>query len=200
VNVYVETNFILELTFEQEQYSSCEQVLLLCETEKARIIIPAYSLAEPHEKLNRQARPRRELQQSLNAELRQLSRSGSYKNRISSLQNIGSLITQSNEEEQSRFSSYRQRLLSTGEVIALNPNVLLQAASYETNYTLSPQDAIVYASVLEHLRLNQPQQSCFLNRNSKDFGNPDIVDELAQLNCRMIPRFDHGYQFIRSVL
>jgi predicted nucleic acid-binding protein len=200
VNVYVETNFILELTFEQEQCASCEQVLHLCETEKARIIIPAYSLAELHEKLNRQARLRRELQQSLDAELRQLSRSGSYKNRISSLQNIGSLITQSNEEEQSRFSNYRQRLLNTGEVIALTPNVLLQAASYEANYTLSPQDAIVYASVLEHLRLNQPQQSCFLNRNSKDFGNPDIVDELAQLNCRMIPRFDHRYQFIQSVL
>jgi predicted nucleic acid-binding protein len=200
VNVYVETNFILELTFEQEQCSSCEQVLLLCETEKARLIIPAYSLAEPHEKLNCQARLRRELQQSLDAELRQLSRSGSYKNRIISFQSIGSLITQSNEEEQSRFSSYRQRLLDTGEVIALTTDVLLQAASYEATYTLTPQDAIVYASVIEHLRLNQPRQSCFLNCNSKDFGNPDIVDELAQLNCRMIPRFDHGYQFIRSLL
>jgi hypothetical protein len=119
LNVYVETNFILELTFEQEQCVSCEQVLLLCETEKARLVIPAYSLAEPHEKLHRQARLRRELQQSLDTELRQLSRSGSYKNRISSLQNIGSLITQSNEEEQSRFSSYRQRLLNAGEIIAL---------------------------------------------------------------------------------
>jgi predicted nucleic acid-binding protein len=200
VNVYVETNFILELTFEQEQCVSCEQVLLLCETEQAKLIIPAYSLAEPHEKLNRQARLRRELQQSLDIELRQLSRSGSYKSRINSIQSIGSLITQSNEEEQSRFFSYRQRLLNTGEIIALTANVLIQAASYESIYTLSPQDAIVYASVMNHLQLYQPQQSCFLNRNFKDFDIPDIVSELAQLNCTMIPRFDHGYRFIQSQL
>jgi hypothetical protein len=57
--------FVLELTFEQEQCSSCEQILQVCEAGKANLIVPAYSLAEPHEKLNRQARSRRELQLSL---------------------------------------------------------------------------------------------------------------------------------------
>lgn len=64
MNIYVETNFVLELTFEQKQCSSCEQILQLCEAGKAKLIVPAYSLAEPHEKLSRQARSRRELQQS----------------------------------------------------------------------------------------------------------------------------------------
>ncbi len=73
MNIYVETNFVLELTFEQEQYLSCEQILQLCEAGKAKLVIPAYSLAEPHEKLSRQARNRRELQQSLDTELQALS-------------------------------------------------------------------------------------------------------------------------------
>jgi hypothetical protein len=38
VNIYVETNFVLELTFEQEQCSSCEQILQLCEAGKAKLI------------------------------------------------------------------------------------------------------------------------------------------------------------------
>ncbi len=99
MNVYVETNFVLELTFKQEQCLSCEQILHLGETGKIKLVIPAYSLAEPHEKLSRQARNRRELQQSLDTELRQLLRTAPYANRIKSIQDIASLIIQSNEKD-----------------------------------------------------------------------------------------------------
>jgi predicted nucleic acid-binding protein len=200
VNIYVETNFVLELTFEQEQCASCEQILQLCEAGQAKLIVPAYSLAEPHEKLSRQARRRRELQQLLDAELRQLSRTASYVSRIKSIQDIASLMVQSNEEERHRFIQCRDRLLNIGEIVALNANILIEAASYETTYDLTPQDALVYASVIGHLRQYQPQQACFLNRNSKDFDSPDIIDELRQFNCRMIPRFDSGYSFLQSQL
>jgi predicted nucleic acid-binding protein len=200
VNIYVETNFVLELTFEQEQCASCEQILQLCEAGQAKLIVPAYSLAEPHEKLSRQARRRRELQQLLDAELRQLSRTASYVSRIKSIQDIASLMVQSNEEERHRFIQCRDRLLNIGEIVALNANILIEAASYETTYDLTPQDALVYASVIGHLRHEQPQQAYFLNRNSKDFDSPDIIDELRQFNCRMIPRFDSGYSFLQSQL
>lgn len=200
MNIYVETNFVLELAFEQEQCASCEQILLLCEAGQAKLIIPAYSLAEPHEKLSRQARSRRDLQQLLEAELRQLSRTASYASRIESIQDIASLMVQSNEEERQRFGQYRERLIKTGDVIALTAEILTKAASCETTYDLRPQDALVYTSAISHLQHDQPQQACFLNRNSKDFDSPDIVDELNQFNCRMIPRFDGGYSFLRSQL
>jgi predicted nucleic acid-binding protein len=200
VNIYVETNFVLELTFKQEQCSSCEQILQLCEAGKAKLIIPAYSLAEPHEKLSRQARSRRELQQSLDTELRQLLRTTSYASRIKSIQDIASLMIQSNEEERHRFIQCRDRLLKVGEIVALNASILSEAAVYETTYDLTPQDALVYASVITHLRYDLPEQACFLNRNSKDFDSPDIIDELRQVNCRMIPRFDRGYNFVQSQL
>ncbi len=198
MNIYVETNFVLELAFEQEQYASCEQILQLCEVEQSKLVIPAYSLAEPHEKLNRQASSRRNLQKLLNDELRQISRTTSYANRIKSIQDINSLIVQSNKEEWQRFVQYRDRLLSTGEIISLTTDILREAASCENNYDLRAQDAIVYASVIKHLQHDQPKQACFLNRNSKDFDSPDIVNELNRLNCRMIFRFDDGYSFIQS--
>jgi predicted nucleic acid-binding protein len=200
VNIDVETNFILELVFQQEQCESCEQILQLCEGRLASLIIPAYSLAEPQEKLTRQAKSRRDLQQVLDIELRQLARSASYTNRINSIRDIASLLVQSNEEERQRFVEYRERLLNNAEVISLSADILRRAATYEYPYDLSPQDALVYASVITHLCQNEPQVSCFLNRNSKDFDNPDIVEELNQFNCRMIPRFDHGYGFIKSQL
>ncbi len=200
MNVYVETNFVLELAFQQEQFVSCEQILQLGEAGGIKLVIPAYSLAEPHEKLIRQANSRKELQRKLRDELQQLSRTASYMSRISSIQDIANLLVQSNEEDQQRFVQYRERLLESAEVIALTADILTEAAVGEEGYTLKPQDALVYASVITHIRQNQPQIACFLNRNTKDFDSPNIVDELNRFNCRMIPRFDQGYGFIRSQL
>lgn len=200
MNIYVETNFVLELVFQQEQWESCEQILQICEAGRAKLVIPAYSLAEPHEKLTRQAKNRRELQQLLNTELSQLIRTASYTDRIRSIQDIASLLLQSNEEERQRFTQYRDRLLNSAEAIALSVDILTEAARCEAPYNLKPQDALIYASVIAHLSQDNPSVACFVNRNSKDFNNPDIVDELNNYNCRMISRFDDGYGFMRSQL
>lgn len=103
MNIYLETNFVLELVFQQEQFASCEQILQLCEARIIQIVIPAYSLAEPHEKLICQAKNRRDLQQLLDTELRQLARSASYQTQINSIENIASLLVQSSQEERQRF-------------------------------------------------------------------------------------------------
>lgn len=200
MNIYVETNFVLELVFEQEQHSSCEQILTLCESNQAHLVIPAYSLAEPHEKLTRQTINRKELQRNLEKELRELARTASYSEQVSHFQKMTSLLVKSNEEEKQRFINYRDKLLKLAEIIPLSIDILKNAATYESPYDLSPQDALVYASVITHLHQTKPPVSCFLNKNSKDFDNPDIVDELGKNNCKMIPRFDQGYKFIQTRL
>ena len=196
--VYVESNFVLELVFAQEQHESCEQLLTLAEAGKLDLKAPAYCLAEPHEKLTRQAKNRGELQRSLRSELIQLRRTEFYTERIGAIQDIEALLAQSIQEEWRRFLRYRERLLQAAEIVPLTIGVLQYAASCEEPLGLSPQDAIVYASVITHLRSEPPSTCCFLNKNSKDFDNPDIVDELARYQCGMIPSFDDGLRFVQS--
>lgn len=112
----------------------------------------------------------------LSAELRQLLRTASYQTRINNIQDIASLLIQSNEEEQQRFVEYRNRFLRSTEVIMLTADILSEAATSEVFYDLKPQDALVYASVITHLRQHRPNIACFLNRNFKDFDSPNIVD------------------------
>lgn len=198
MNIYVESNFVLELVFEQEHCRECELLLELSEQGKCRLVIPAYCLAEPHEKLFRQAKSRRELQQSLETELRQLARTGAYTARITSIRDIASLFVQSIEQERQRFNAFRDRLLTSADIIPLTAEVLREASILEVPYDLTAQDALVFGSVLTHLRLGIRQVSCFLNRNSRDFDNPTLVQELERHGCKMIPRFDHGYNFVNA--
>lgn len=198
MNVYVETNFVLEMVFQQEQSGNCADILRLCEAQDVHLFIPAYCLAEPHEKLRRQSNSRQELQRTLNAELRQLSRTASYTERVKSIQDIASLLIQSNEEERLRFRQVQTQVLQIGTILPLTAEVLFSASIAEKEYDLSAQDAIVFSSIFGHLQGIQDSESCFLNKNSRDFDNPDIVDALTQGGCRMIPKFEDGYRFIQS--
>lgn len=99
------------MVFQQEEYKSCEAILALCQSHQLKLVIPAYSLVEPNDKLYRQAQKRKKLQEELNQELSQLQRSEVYRNRVQNLQDTANLIIASTQEERSRFSLYRNRLL-----------------------------------------------------------------------------------------
>ncbi len=198
MNVYAETNFVLELILEQEQHESCEQVMQVCNTNEASLFIPAYSLAEPHETLTRLEKNREELYRKLKQELNQLFRTSSYKNRVLTFSDAYGFLMESIKEDMMRFAIIRDNLLNTSNIIPLTETILRESSHFESLYNLSPQDAFVYSSVIDHLKQNQPRISCFLNRNSKDFNNPAITEELKQYNCTMIPQFDDGLKFIQS--
>ncbi len=199
MKIYVESNFVLELALQQEQSDSCMRILQMAQQSLIELCVPAYSLVEPNEKLGRQRNSRQELVGRLLVEQRQLQRNQDYLKRLQSLQDLSILITQSNEDELARFRTYREQILDIATVIPMNSDLLIKATAQERRLDLSPQDAIVYQSVLFQLVAdNSNVESCFLNRNAKDFDNPTIVDELAANLCRMIPRFDDGYAFIQS--
>jgi predicted nucleic acid-binding protein len=197
--VYVETNFILEMAFSQEQVDSCESILSLCESAKAKLIIPSFSIGECFEALVRKAKARKELASKISQELRQISRSGSYREEVSATQGITALLVRSSEEDENRLDVALRRILSVAEIIPLDASVIAAAESSRRTYTLGHQDSVVYASVVAHLRAYPSENSCFLNRNSRDFDDPDIEATLNASNCRMLFRFDRGFEYISNI-
>lgn len=198
MNLYVESNFVLELALVQEQHASCEEIVCLSEAREVRLVVPAYSLVEPYETLVRRHRQRKQMKADLDTELGQLTRTAAYSQRLAGFQSLTALLIESANEEAKRLEGVRERLLRTCEIIALETSTLISAARYQIDHDLSPQDALVYASVLSHLTTSASPGSCFLNRNSKDFDDPDIVDELKRHGCTLIPRFDDGLEYVRS--
>ena len=195
--IYVESNFVLELALLQEQHISCENILDICEVGNAKLVVPAFSIAEPYEVLIRQHKRRSHLTNELKTEFTQISRSQPYQTQITSLQEITTLLLNSLEEEQQRLYQTRDKIINLAEIIPLTAEVLMAASNFENTLNLSPQDAVVYASVMQHLKTSNSGNKCFLNRNSKDFDQPDIVDELEKYGCKMLSRFDDGYNYIQ---
>ena len=200
MNVYVETNFLLELAFRQEQFESCEGILKLCEARTVGLAVPAYSLAEPYEVLTRRQNHRRRMKRELDIELQQLARSTAHKDRLRGFRDLAALLMNISDEVAEQLEEVRLRLINAADLTPLDASVLASATQHQATHGLSAQDAFVYSSVLSHLEQVRTSQSCFLNKNTRDFEDQAIVRELARYNCKLLPRFDAGYAFIRHAL
>jgi len=198
--VYVESNFVLELAFLREEHQQCEVILSLAESRDIDLALPAFSIGEPYEALERRLKQREELYRRLRAEIRELARSKPYQEPTQRFQELTDLLLKSIEEEKRRLDEALARVLSIAQVIPIDLDTIRAALTFQNSRNLSAQDSIVYASILTHLAGAGPGPHCFITKNSRDFVNPDIKNDLMIYKCRLLTAFSNGLGYIRSGL
>lgn len=200
--VYVESNFVLEIAFLQEGHESCAALLRLAESQDIHLVLPAFSIGEPYEVWVRRSKRRRRLHQQLSEATRELSRSRPYQGSSREFQELTNILISSGEEEKRRLDDTLESILQTVEVIPIGLTAVKAAITLQKRRNLSPQDAIVYASILDHLASTSESERfcCFITKDSKDFVNPDIVNDLAAYNCRLFTKFSNGLGYVRSLI
>jgi predicted nucleic acid-binding protein len=189
MNVYVESNFVLEHALEQEECDSCSEIIQLASQGRITLLIPAFSLAEPHQAIASKAKGRSRLSAELSAQLGELGRSKPHRDMPSTFGVLPIALIARAQFEREGIRRTLTELISTAEIIPLDSVIIDSAMRIEDEYALSGQDAIVLASVLAHLETTKPEESYFLNRNSRDFDDPDVRERLDALNCQFFAQF-----------
>ena len=200
MTVYVESNFVLEQALQQEQSDSCDAIVNLAASGDISLVIPAFSLAEPHQALTQKDKLRNRLNNELQQQLLELGRSKPYRAVLDDFRDLSSVLIRSADQERDGLQRAVGELLRTAEVVPLDGGIVTAGGELQTAFAMSGQDAIVLASVLQHLERTKPAESCFLNRNSRDFDDPDVRERLDRFGCKFFARFDHGCQFILARL
>lgn len=128
----------------------------------------------------------------------QLKRTAPYETESQELkEHVRSLLIRSTNEEFQRLDSVRARLLKRATIIPLTSNILQEASTQRARGSIeSPQDAVVYASILHHLAAEPSEMSCFINRNKRDFDAPEIGDELLGHGCKILFDFNAGRNYV----
>lgn len=198
---YVESNFVLELAFLQEEHDHADGIAQLAQSGKIKLVMPAFSGGEPYERMTRRSRDRKALHDKLAVEIRELSRSVPYANIGDSAREVTVVLSESASDEKARLDSALLQLLNISTIIPLDNNVLRLSLDYQSRFALSPQDAIVFASVSGHLKsMPQAEEKVFITTNRNDFLNPDISDFLTEYSCKLLFRFSDAVGYIQSVL
>lgn len=198
MRVYVESNFVLEIVLEQEQYQACEEILTHAESRAIDLALPTFALVEPYESMVRDERDGKLLAQSLRASATQLQRTASIAADVPRLHDAGDLLVRAAQEAWTRFSDLRTRLLNVAYLLALDAATIRDASQLIAEFGLGLPDAVMLASVLADARM-QPSPSVFMNRNTKDFDN-DVKERLAQVDCHLLWSFNGGLQRVRHMI
>lgn len=191
--VYVESNFILELAAAQEEHEYCEQLIQLAEAREIRLVLPAFSISEPIQTLYRRHAERREIQRVLNEDIRLLARTKSFEERLRHGAEVVSILDESRREEQRRLDEVLERVTAVAEIIPLSEQVVVGARQLREEANLQHPDAVVLASVVDHLKTADTEEAkVFLQRDRKDFLNPDVKEILDQFGCAQVGSFEGG--------
>jgi len=196
VRAYVETNFVLELAFRQEQAESCRVILGFCEEGRTRLVLPAFSIVEALQAAVARQRERDGVAEALDRQIGQLARSEIMAGEAETLQPLTAILLKSSQQERADLRSALQRITAVADLIPLDAEVLRAGEQLERAHRLSAQDAVVLASVLGHLERSPHEPCCFLNRNVKDFDDPDVRARLDRFGCKLLPRFDSGAGYL----
>lgn len=199
MNVYVESNFVLELALRQAQSESCQT--LVAATGQITLVVPAYSLAEPYETITRRRKERAQVKRDVDAALRQLRRTSGYSSDVDELRDLTSVLITSANEERFRLDAVATQLIEVAEVIPLDSRIIAESLKCQKDFDFSPQDALVYASVMSHVTSSSSvESSCFLSRDARDFEDQSVIEELSEWKCRLLTDFDNGLGFVTSQL
>ena len=196
MTVYVESNFVMEQALQQEQCEACDRIAELASSGTITLVIPSFSLAEPHQALALKKKTRNRLSNELRTQIVEIGRSRQYRGILDNFAALTSVLIQSGEEQRDGLQNTIRSLLTTAEVVPLDAEILLRASTLESKLGMSGQDAIVLASVLRHLQATSPLESCFLSRNSRDFDDPGVRDELDRFGCRYFAQFETALHHI----
>jgi predicted nucleic acid-binding protein len=199
VIVYIETNFLLEVAYLQESYESCEEILELAKSGSISLVLPACCIAEAYLAWHGRNARRHKFHTELQNHIRELSRSAPFRGLGDQYRDVMAVLIES-EESRKRLVDVISRIESDGATIPLTAAIVFMVEFHEDAYSLSPQDALVLASVKAHAELRSGSQ-CFVTRD-RGFDKHKIREELRneRSECKVIFSFGDAVSHIRSVL
>jgi hypothetical protein len=195
--VYVETNFVLELTYLRPTSDSCQRLLALARDGKILIVVPTFALVEARIAWQRNVKRRSRLLSEIRVEIGELSRSIPLNDIASQSQAFVTALVNTGELDRNRLESAVETLRQQTIVLPTEPVIVTKAYAAELLIGLSPQDAVIYVTVLDHAARNEGPK-LFVTQNANDFRVPEIEAELARHGCKLLVTFDAAEAYVRK--
>jgi predicted nucleic acid-binding protein len=192
VAVFVESNFLLELAFRQQEYAACARIWQGAEAGRYALHLPHYCLAEVFETLRRRRGQRDEYETYLRAEIIQHRREENTDSEAMDTlaSGLNTLLVERTRTQSQRLFELGSAVAELATVVPLAGAVIQEAQQKSQQHGLSEQDSLVYASVLTGLRaLPADTPKLFVSRNEVDFKKPAVLAELRALNCEYLASF-----------
>ena len=196
-----ETNFILDITFEQSE--QCERLFSLALNSGIPVVIPEYSFAEAEGNIGNTIQKRLSAIDSAISVLRQSVRSA-YHDVTTLIDQLQQFKESSEVEELPALQARIEELFESVSVIPFSAEIAARAElrGLKQLAPFKQADQKIYESILQFARENQTSdlEMFYLTRDENDFDFPYIREELASLSIELIFSAGECIRRMREVL
>lgn len=198
--LFIETNFLLEIAFDQRQADSCRRLLDAADAGEVQLVIPAFCLAEPLEPLGRRLKTRRRIQEELRGVLAELRRSTEYRERIPEADAALTLLVEAGHSDRQRLEDVVPHVAGAALIVPLDSSAVAEGFRLRRLFDLEPQDAFVLASVAIglHEAGTDADGRGFVTTNTRDFDDPAVRDFLDARKCGLFTGFGEALGWVVS--
>lgn len=150
--VYVESNWILDVSLKQERYKYSMEILRFAEENKISLIIPMVSIAEScHVIIDRKIKTEA-IVENCKKKLHTIERSDIKEHRTLARPLRESILKMKElyEREKKQLDETVKNILAIAQILPINSRNFCESISIQTNLGLDPFDSLIYSLVREH--------------------------------------------------
>jgi len=187
MKVYVETNWLLDLTLEQERIRASSFVVELAKDKKIRLSLPEISLVEADQKIVRRELQRDFLIHQLRQEGRELirSRDARYQTQAAAIDDDISRLLEISAFEREHFDATVRNISKFLTWLRFDDDILQKSFDFEDDYELARLDALVYAVIRADAISDKASEKCFIDYDG-DFNDPALKRDMAGLGITLL--------------
>ena len=194
MRLFLETNFILELTLKQSEAGVAEGLVDAAKRGEIGLAMPAFSLIEPYYKLAGDKRKRVKLLEAIDEEVDQMVRSSGFESLRDQSIALTTALTDKADADRKEFEVHLEALSKIATIIPLTAEVIRDSKLVD----LAPFDGLVFASILSNLKSDPVAEGVFASKDKKGFLQKSVVSKLQDMNCTVVPTFKDAMAFINA--
>ncbi len=201
MRVYAETNWLLDLVFQQERFTASSFVLSLAQDRKIDLCLPEIVVWEGNHKVERRNAQRDVIIKQLKQEKREFSRSQDalYQSRVASLEIEIQELDNISAIERKRFDLIIEELLPIAIWLHLSQDIWARCLDLQEQHELKQTDALIYAIIRADAALHPDIAKCFIDYD-RAFSDPALKQDMSALGITLLASSDAVTGFLQSRL
>jgi len=201
LHVFVETNFLLNISFKQEEYKSSYKLLRLAEENKIKLCAPILCVSEAYwafaKKNETQIKTRDEVNKLINNALRNSYSKRSFKN----YKKIPIDIDKKLDKELKMLDRNITRFLRIAELIEHNIIIHRNGIAYRSRLNIKDEpDAFIISAIIWYKtnNISSTQQDLFVTADSKLVNEPKIRGLMQVKGVKLESSFKKSIETLRN--
>lgn len=197
--VYVETNWMLDVSLKQERHGYSMEIMRFAERNKISLALPVVSITESYHVIIGRKIETEEIVKRCKKKLDSIKRSDIKEHRVLAAPLRKSILKMEElyEREKQQLDKTVKNILAIVQILPIKQSNFDKSLSIQKNLGLEPFDSLIYSLVREHAATCK-KDKIFLNYDKHFKATPELMKDMKKLSIKFFNDGEKCIDYLHS--